>query len=322
MPDETVAQRKVCPRPSLDDCLFGLARREHWVITAKQMAAIGLTPCAISRRTGRELTRIFHATYLYGRTVPTEDERLRAAVKAMGNGHLACRTAGNHWGVWRWSGDVEISVPTDRRSQPGLRPRTRIPHPQDVTRRRGLPVTTLARTYVDLAGALTLDELGRAVHEGDVRKLLRVDAIDAAMARAGSFHGRGNLLRALARHRKVDGRLDSGLERRFHRFLRDHGFPPSEHNVLFELGDDDFASIDVLFPEYWFGVEIDSAAHRTVQMHDSDRRRDRRVRAVHDLPIMRITDTDLDLRPAETAADLWISLRRREGFGDRRRSLR
>ena len=212
-------------------------------------------------------------------------------------------------------------MPTDRRRQPGLHPRTRILDRRDVTRRRGLPVTTLARTYVDLAGAVTPDELGRAVHEGDVRKMLRVRAITAAMERAGQFRGRANLVRALARHRKVDGRLDSGLEKRFHRFLRDHGFPPSEHNALFEL-DDDFASIDVLFAEYWFGVEIDAAAHRTVEMHDSDRRRDRRIRAVHGLPIMRITDTDLDLRPAETAADLWISLKRREGTGDRRRFAR
>ena len=322
MPDETVAHRKVRPAPSLDDRLFRLARRERWVITTEEMTSIGMTSCAISRRTGRELTRVFHGTYLYGRSVPTQEERVRAAVKAMRDGHLAGRTAGDRWGILRWRGEVELLVPTDRRRQPGLRPRTRVLHPHDVTRRGGLPITTLARTYVDLAGALPLDQLGLAVHEGDVLKILRVDAIDAAMARAGSFRGRPNLMRALARHRKVDGRLDSGLERRFHRFLRDHGFPPSAHHALFDLGDGDFASIDALFPEHWFGVEIDAAAHRTVEMHDSDRRRDRRMRAVHDLPILRITDTDLDLRPAETAADLWISLRRREGLGDRRRSLR
>lgn len=322
MPDERPAERDERRREPVDARLHRLARHARWVLTTEEMLAGGLSRSAIDRRRGQVLTQLFHGVHLYGRTVPTREEQMRAAVKATRNGHLAGRTAGDHWGVWKWRGDIEMIVPTDRRRQPGLHPRTRILHPRDVTQRRGLPVTTLARTYIDLAGALTSDELGRAVHEGDVRKILRVDAIDEAMARAGNFHGRANLMRALARHRKVDGRLDSGLERRFHRFLRDHGFPPSEHNRLFELGDDEFASIDALFPEHWFGVEIDSAAHRTVQMHDSDRRRDRRVRAVHDLPIMRITDTDLDLRPAETAADLWISLRRREGFGDRRRKAR
>ncbi len=322
MPDERPADRDERRRESVDTHLFRLARRARWVLTTEEMLAGGLSRSAIDRRRGQVLAQLFHGVHLYGRTEPTHEERLQAAVKATRGGQLACRTAGDRWGVLRWRGDIELFVPTDRRRQPGLFPRTRVLDPRDVTRRGGLPITTLARTYVDLAGALTLDELVRAVHEGDVRKILRVDAIDAAMARAGRFRGRPNLVRALARHRKVDGRLDSGLERRFHRFLRDHGFPPSEHNVLFELGDDDFASIDVLFREYWFGVEIDSAAHRTLQMHDSDRRRDRRVRAVHNLPIMRITDTDLDLRPAETAADLWISLRRREGFGDRRRKAR
>ena len=322
MPDERPAERAQRRRESVDARLHRLARRADWVLTTEEMLAGGLSRSAIDRRRGQVLTQIFHGVHLYGRAVPTTEERARAAVKAMRNGHLAGRTAGDRWGILRWRGDVELLGPTDRRRQPGLRPRTRVLHPRDVTRRGGLPVTTLARTYVDLAGALTFEELGRAVHEGDVRKILRVDAIDAAMARAGSFRGRPNLVRALARHRKVDGRLDSGLERRFHRFLRDHGFPPSEHNALFELGDGDFASIDALFPEHWFGVEIDAAAHRTIEMHDSDRRRDRRMRAVHDLPIMRITDTDLDLRPAETAADLWISLRRREGTGDRRRKAR
>lgn len=290
------------------------------MLTTEEMLAAGLSRGAIGRRRGAELTPVFHGVHLYGRVVPTEQERLRAAVKAMPDGAFAHRTAGAHWRVLQWRGDVEMIVPTDRRRQPGLHPRTRVLDPRDVTWRYGVPVTTLARTYVDLAGLLTLDELARAVHEGDCRKLLRLPAIDAAIARAGRFRGRPNLLAVLARRRPVVGRLASGLERKFHAFLRDHEFPPAVHNELFEL-DGEFASIDALFPEHWFGVEVDgSGVHDTLEAFHRDRRRDRRMLAVHALPITRITEMDLDHRPAETAADLWATLRQREGMGDRRKA--
>lgn len=53
MPDATVAARNVRPVPSLNRRLHRLARGEHSVITAEEMAGIGLTPGAISRGAAR-----------------------------------------------------------------------------------------------------------------------------------------------------------------------------------------------------------------------------------------------------------------------------
>ena len=107
MPDERPAERDERRRESVDARLHRLALHARWVLTTEEMLAGGLSRSAIDRRRGQVLTQLFRGVHLYGRTVPTENERLRAAVKAMRNGHLAGRTAGDHWGVWRWRGDVE-----------------------------------------------------------------------------------------------------------------------------------------------------------------------------------------------------------------------
>ncbi|MBJ7332572.1 MAG: hypothetical protein JHC95_21935 [Solirubrobacteraceae bacterium] len=168
----------------------------------------------------------------------------------------------------------------------------------------------------------TLDELDRAVHEAEFRKLLRVDAVDQAIARAGRFHGKPLLLRALPRRRPLDGSIASNLEKRFHYFLRDYDYPPTKHNARFALSDTEEISIDVFFPDHWLGIELDGGPHDSVNRFHSDRRRDRGVLAVHDLLIIRITEEDLIERPDEVDHDLRIQLERRAGMGSRRRNLR
>jgi hypothetical protein len=61
--------------------------------------------------------------------------------------------------------EPEITAPTERR-HPGLRcRRVRGLDPRDVTRVRGIPVTTVPRTLVDIAADLGEDGLARACHE-------------------------------------------------------------------------------------------------------------------------------------------------------------
>lgn len=312
------AERRQREREGHEARLRRLARRERFVVSHEELLAAGLSASAIVRRRGSALTPVFRDVYLVERMRPTEDELLRAAIKAGGAGTvLGFRSAADHWNTLTWHGPVETITPTHRRRQSRLHPRQRILHPADVTTRGGLPITTLARTYVDVAGLLTLDELDRAVHEAEFRGLLRPLAIEQAMARAGRFVGRPNLAAALTRRRPLDGRLDSGEEKRFFFFLRDRRYPHAVHNRTFELDDGERVSVDVLFPDHWLGIEIDGGPHKTPRRHDEDRRRDRRLRAVHQLPIIRVTDTDLTVRPDEVDGDLRVELARREGMAAR-----
>lgn len=257
------------------------------------------------------MTQVFRGVHLVGRSVPTRDELERAAVKACGPGAvLSHRSAGQRWGLLRgYRGPVEVTAPTRRARRRGLRTYEARLDPRDVTLKGGVPITTLARTLVDLAMVLDAEGLDIAVHEAENLRRLRVRKVDDAISRAGARRsGLPALRRSLDRRRPNAGGLKHELEKKFHRFLHRHGFPPSEHGVLFELEGGDMAEVDALFREAWVGVELDAGPHMTIRGFHRDRRKSRRLEALHRLPVIRVTHQDIDDHEAELAADLWAML--------------
>ncbi len=287
-----------------------IARRERWVVTTSGLADEGVSRARQSRANAPGyLTTMYRGVHLYGRTDPTRDERDRAALLAAGpDAVLSHRSAAARWGLRRWRGDVEVIVPTRRRRRRGLHPRTRLLHPRDITMKDGLPITTLARTLVDLASLLDEAALDHAVQEADVLGKLRVEAVDAAMARAPGARGLPRLRAALVRRRPVDGPLRDVFERRFHGFLRDRDYPPSRHNVPFDLGRGVWATVDVVFEEAWLAIELDGGSHLTPAKYAADRRRDRRLMSVHRLPVSRVTWFELTEEPDALDEDLKAQL--------------
>jgi hypothetical protein len=321
--DDLPAGRAQRRRLRIDARIAAVARRQDNVVTVGDLRSEGVSPSAIDRRTGDLLHPMFRGVFLFGRSTPTPRERLRGALRAGGpEAVLGARAASAHWGLGPLPAEIEIIVPRDRRLQPGLIPRTRVLDPADRTTRRGLPVTTVARTAVDLAAASALDDLKRYVHEAECRRLFRLHAFDQAVERAGRFRGKPMLLDALAVHRPLRGKVVSGNERLFHAFLAERGYPPTEHNALFHLGGEDWVSFDVFFPEHWLAVEIDSPVHDSADARIADAARDRLVLAVLDVPTFRVRDTELQSRPDTIDCQLRAALARREGIGDRRRSAR
>jgi hypothetical protein len=63
----------------------------------------------------------------------------------------------------------EVTTPGERRLEGIVTWRSRGLGAPDATTWRGIPVTTVARTLVDLATVLSLDDLARAAHEAQVR---------------------------------------------------------------------------------------------------------------------------------------------------------
>lgn len=226
---------------------------------------------------------------------------------------LSHRSAAVRWGLMRgYRGPVEVTAPTQRRSRRGLCAHEARLHPRDVTVKDGVPITTLARTLVDLALVEPEPVVEHAVHEAENHRRLHIPAVDAAIARAGSRRaGLPALRRSLHRRRPNAGGLRQDLEKKFHRLLHRHGFPPTRHNVLFELEDGERTELDVLFEDAWVGVELDAGPHRTARGFHRDRRKSRRLEALHRLPVVRVTHEDVDDHEEELAADLWSIVRAR-----------
>ena len=147
-----------------------------------------------------------------------------AAVVACGQGaFLSHPDAAVLWGFYDRIGPrIHVTVKW-RRSVEGLViHRTRRLDPDEVTTRNGIPVTTVARTFVDLTDCINEDRLLRAMREAEFKNLLDLDSLNAAVERA---HGRRRLTplkRAIALHRP--GQIVRGeLEHRFAELRRGSG---------------------------------------------------------------------------------------------------
>jgi hypothetical protein len=178
----------------IDVTLARIAARQHGLLRLIQLLAAGLSRQTISRRVreGR-LHHVYQGVYALGHPGLSRHGLWLAGVFAAGEGaalsHL-CST-----GLWDLrdlrTDFVDVVAPTRRRIKGPIRVHTsRTLDPRDITTRKGIPVTTVARTCVDLTDVLTPHQLANVMHEADYRKLLNLAQLGEAMARAT---GRRNL---------------------------------------------------------------------------------------------------------------------------------
>ncbi len=248
-----------------------------------------------------------------GHPNPTADGRLTAAVLAAGPGALVSHQhAATLWGLTNaMSGPVHVTTPhRSRQAIAGVRlHRTRRIHTDDVAVVRGIPVTSVARMLVDLTDELSSQGLGRLLREAAFQRLLNLELVDAALARA---HGRRHLARltaALQAHRpgKV---LRSELERRFLALCREAGLPEPETNLAVVAAGKTY-EVDCLWRAERVVVELDgAAAHHTAHAFEADRERDAALIAA-DLRPLRFTWRRVTRQAAAVAAEVGATLRTR-----------
>lgn len=284
------------------------------MVTHRQLAVVGIRGSAITRRvaTGR-LERVYRGVFAVGHAQRTPEASWIAAVMACGPGAvLSHLDAAALWKIYE-SRTAKIHVTTttrSRRAQPGIRAhRARRLDPADVTVKDGIPVTTVARTLVDLTDVLTSDRILRAIREAEYLRLLDLDTLIAAVRRA---HGRRNLkvlTRALARHRP--GQIvREELEHRFLELVHEAGLPDPQTNVKVKTRRRTY-TVDCLWPDEGVAVELDGrAAHQRASAFEEDRARDAALSAIGLRPLRftwhRVTEEGADV-VAELEATLYFS---------------
>ena len=121
----------------------------------------------------------------------------------------------------------EVTAPTERRIE-GIKTRRSRGRAQiEGMTHRGIPITTVAETLVDLSSVLSFDDLARACHEAGVRYGTTPAQVEAALARRPRRQGAGNLRRVVRGEARV---TLSKLERRFLQLLRKESLPLPETN--------------------------------------------------------------------------------------------
>ena len=218
-----------------DLAVSALAARQDGVVSTAQFLAAGLGEGAIRKRV------------LRGRLI-----RLHRGVYAVGHAQLTP------------TGWAAHATPTIRVH------RSRTLRPADITDHDGLPVTTVARTLVDLATTLTPHRLERVVHRAEHLRLLDIRSLDEQLKRAHSRRTRP-LQAAIERLSVREPDITrSELEERFLSLILNAGFPRPETNACVGAYE-----VDFLWPDHHLVVETDGAAtHATLTAFEEDRRRD------------------------------------------------
>src|SRR6476619_3283450 len=207
-----------------------IASRQHGVVARAQLVDAGITPEEIKQRVRKGvLLRIHRGVYRVGHIAHCAEARYLAAILACGPGAvLSGRPAAHLHGLINGSPPPpEVTAPTERRVKGVRCRRYRSLDPSEVTRSNGIPVTTVPRTLVDLAGTLGPNELARACHQATVRFRTSPDAVEAVLSHRPASPGAATLRAVL--HGDVKVTL-SALERRFLYLLKKAGLPLPETN--------------------------------------------------------------------------------------------
>ena len=162
--------------------------------------------------------------------------------------------------------------------------------PRDITIRNGIPVTTVARTIVDLAEILTSEQLANVMYEAAHWGRLDLEAVRETAARLLGRHGLAVLEAAIDAHLKGSAGTKSDLEDAFHLLIRDR-MPKPIANVKV-LGHE----VDAFWPEFRLVVEVDGPGHQRPRAKRRDRRRDLERRKAGYV-VLRFTDIEIEQQP-------------------------
>jgi len=207
-----------------------IASRQHGIVSRAELlrAAISRKEIAGRIRVGL-LIRVYRGVYRVGHQAPSLEARYMAAVKAAGDGAvLSGRAAAYLLGLIKGSPPPpEVTAPTGRCVNGLKLRRSRKMDRREATLFRGIPVTTVPRTLVDLAAVLPEDDLARAVHEAEVLYRMRPEQVEVVLARRPNTSGAGKLRRVLRGDVHV---LLGKLEKGFFRRLEEVDFPLPKTN--------------------------------------------------------------------------------------------
>ena len=269
----------------------GAPPSQHVVFTAAQL---GLSTSAITKRVARgALYRVFYGVYsLAPPTALSQEARWLAAVYAGGEGAvLSHLSAAALWEARRVVPFVtDVLAPRRRRPKGPVRVREcRNLDPRDVTTRCGVPVTTVARMFVDLTDVLIAEDLANVIHEAAFRRRFDPHATREAMQRASGRRNLHVLDHAMHLHEQGSAGLKSGLERAFLSLIDE--LPEPLLNVHVEG-----VEVDCAWLEQRVVVELDGPAHTRPRTQREDALK-QRILAAAGYTGLRFTDVEIEQRP-------------------------
>jgi very-short-patch-repair endonuclease len=227
------------------DAVIGQATNRYGHVHCANLRALGLSQRTITARCAAgKLVREHKEVYSVGHSQRSPAAIADAAVMACGpRAALSHDSAAALWGLRQWPAVPEISSAL-KHCRPGIRShRTTTLTRGDVTIRRGIRVTTTARTIADIAPRLTDEQLTRVIHEARREHHLT----DRALRR---------LLKACPRAAELvdpdEPPGESALDDAFRVFLKRRDLPRPEFQVQWHGH-----RVDALYDDHKLIIELD-----------------------------------------------------------------
>jgi hypothetical protein len=214
----------------------------------------------------------------------SREGRWIAAVLACGPGAaLSHRSAAALHGLREFGGArIEVTVPKrSSRRHAGIQlHRSTTLAPTDITRVNNIPVTTVARTLIDLADVIGRRPLERAFDQAEVLEAFDLVALQDQLARNVGRHKAVGIVRAVLNEHYVGTTLtESEFEEAFLGLVRQLGLPQPEVQAWLDLGDGgSMVKADFLWRAQRVVVETDGRKwHTTSQRFENRAERDQRL---------------------------------------------
>ena len=239
--------------------LAAVVSRQWGAVTYRQLREAGFSAGEIRGMVDREwLIRVHRGVYVVGPLSPAPEQRWAAAILAGGRGAALSHTAAG--GIYGWIQPrevIEVSAPKRRRGDDTLMIHER--RSIDVTKRNGLPVTSVGQTLLDLAAAGW--SIDRFTQEAAATGQISLNDLRAFAARRRGARGAARLA-AAAGQPLVRSRMEA-------RALRELGVP----EVNGKIGGDE---VDLRWGDLVIELDHDQT-HGTKWARERDARKDQRM---------------------------------------------
>lgn len=277
--------------------LAALAHRQHGVVSIRQLRRLGYSHSSVRRAVASgQLHRLHHGVFAVGHTNLSLHGRCLAAVLAGGPKALLSHYSAG-WLLELISTrpvPVHVTTPIPRKRRGSVRiHHSRTLTDTDWTLEKGIPVTSVARTALDLAAVIRFRSLRRLLRRSEELRVFGLADFRSVLARNRGHRGAFPLDRALGIYEPP--RLTrSELEREFVALVEQAGLPrPATAFVAagYEL--------DVYWPELRFAVELDVyETHGAHEPFEEDRCRDEDLKLAG-VELIRVTGRRLEREPRQ-----------------------
>lgn len=207
------------------------------------------------------------------------------------------------------NGDIDgsISARSGRRKRQGIKShRSGTLFSLDVVVRDGIPVTSVARTLLDLADVVSRRELERALDRAEQLRLFDLKALQRQITQGRGRPGAALLRACLVEHTAGSTLTESETKERFLPLVCRAGLTQPAVNEWMVLADGTALRPDYLWSEHRLIVELDGfGPHSTRQAFRADRRRDRKLR-LEGWRVLRFTYADVTQDPHGVVAELRV----------------